>query len=59
MSAPARFKQIDVQRAVRGAIDAGMRVGQVIIEPGGNIVIMSEGAAPAARRNPWDGLLKP
>lgn len=58
MSAPARFKQIDIQRAVRGAIEAGMRVGQVIIEPGGNIVIMAEGAAPPARSNPWDSVLK-
>lgn len=58
MSGAAHFKQIDVQRAVRGATEAGMRVGQVIIEPNGNIVVLSETASVPARRNPWDSVLK-
>jgi hypothetical protein len=55
---PARFKQADIKRAVRGVVDAGVRVGRVEIDPNGNIVIFTA-EAPAARRggNSWDRVL--
>ncbi len=54
MTAPARFKQDDVTRAVRGVVKAGMRVGRVEIDPNGHIIILSESSAPSPDRNPWD-----
>ena len=57
MSAPARFKQEDLTRAVRGLEKGGMRVGRVEIDPNGRIVIMSETVAPPADPNPWDAVL--
>lgn len=54
MTAPARFKQDDLTRAVRGLANAGLRVGRVEIEPSGKIVILSEGTAAPAKRNAWD-----
>lgn len=59
MNAPARFKEADVVRAVRGATKAGMRVGRVEIDPNGKIVILSESIAPAVERNEWDEELNP
>lgn len=56
MTAPARFKQDDVTRAVRGCEKAGLRIGAVRIAPNGEIVILSEAVAPAAPRNPLDRL---
>ncbi|MBV8971210.1 MAG: hypothetical protein JO290_02845 [Sphingomonadaceae bacterium] len=58
MTARARAKKDDVARAVAGAVAGGMAVGKVVVEPNGNIVILSEAAAAAAVRNPWDELLK-
>ncbi|WP_337846778.1 hypothetical protein [Sphingomonas sp.] len=55
MTAPARFKQDDVKRAVAGVAAAGIPVGRVMIDPNGNIVV--EAAAPGAvtaKKNPWD-----
>ena len=57
VSAPARFKQEDLTRAVRGLEKGGMRVGRVEIDPNGRIVIMSETVAPPADPNPWDAVL--
>ena len=54
MGAQHRFTQADVTRAVRGAVKAGMRVGQFKIDPNGAIVVMSENVAPAVDPNPWD-----
>ena len=54
MTAPARFKQQDVTRAVQGVIKAGMRVGRVEIDPNGRIIVLSESVAPVTERNPWD-----
>lgn len=58
MTAPARFKQDDLTRAVRGAERAGMRVGRVEIAPDGSIVLVSESVAPSAPENPWDPQFK-
>ncbi len=55
MTAPARFKQDDVRRAVAGFAAAGVAVGRAIIDPHGNIVVEAAAiAAPANRKNPWD-----
>jgi len=61
MTAPARFKQEDVKRAVAGALGAGLRVGRVEITPDGRIVVHTDSeAAPSAAEpgNPWDRELK-
>ena len=58
MTAPARFKQDDVMRAVKGATAAGMRVGRVEIDPNGRIVVLSESVAPPSARNDWDDELR-
>jgi hypothetical protein len=57
MSAPARFSQADVKRAVSGVTKAGLRAGRVEIDPNGRIVIISESAAPPVEPNPWDTIL--
>lgn len=57
MTAPARFKQDDIKRAVAGVTAAGMRVGRVEIDPSGKIVILSDTVAPAADPNPWDAAI--
>jgi len=58
MTAPSRFKQDDVTRAVKGATAAGMRVGRVEIDPNGRIVVLSESVAPPTARNDWDDELR-
>ncbi len=57
MTAPGRFKQEDITRAVAGATKAGMRIGRIEIDPTGKIVILSETVAPAVDPNPWDAAL--
>ena len=58
MSAPARFSQADVTRAMKGAKAAGFTRVRVGIDPLGNLVIdASDDAAPIDRRNPLDRLL--
>lgn len=59
MTTAARFKQVDVTRAVKGAVAAGLRVGRVEIDPNGKIVILSESVAPIRGPNPWDQDLEP
>ncbi len=59
MTAPARFKQDDVARAVAGAIKGGMSIGSMEIDPNGVIRIMPAGAHNASKPNPLDRLLKP
>lgn len=57
MNAPerrARFKQVDVARALRGALDAGMRPTCAKIEDDGSIVVMFTDAPAILRRNPLD-----
>ena len=58
MSSAARFKQIDVSRAVRGVEAAGIRVGSVQIDPNGRIVILSAASVPLQGANSWDEVLK-
>jgi hypothetical protein len=60
MTAPARFTQSDVARAVSGARKGGLAIGSVTIDPNGNITIAAESAGGAAlTANPWDAVLKP
>jgi len=58
MTHAARFKQVDLTRAVRGAQAAGMRIGRIEIDPNGKIVILSERTAPARGPNEWDEVLR-
>lgn len=44
--APAKFRQADVSRAVRGAIKAGLSVSRVEIDATGKIVIVCVEDAP-------------
>lgn len=61
MTTPARFLQIDITRAVKGAKDAGIEVGTVRVSPTGEIVIYAKGEDQALRPNslpnPLDELL--
>lgn len=51
MTAPARFRQEDVKRAVAGVVAAGVRVGSVAIEPDGRIVVIPVGEQSRARKD--------
>lgn len=60
MTAPARFTQSDVARAVSGARKGGLSIGSITIDPNGNITIAAESVAgQALQANPWDAVLKP
>lgn len=51
-------KQIDVTRAVKGAVAAGVAVARIEIDHrSGKIVIHPEGAVSSSV-NPWDELIK-
>jgi hypothetical protein len=50
---PASFKQIDVTRAARGALAAGLSVGRVEISRDGKIVVIVENSR-SAEPNDWD-----
>ncbi len=54
----APVKQIDVTRAVKGAVAAGLAVARVEVDQRtGKIVIFSDGSDGSAP-NPWDEVLK-
>ncbi|MBN9018463.1 MAG: hypothetical protein J0H11_13675 [Rhizobiales bacterium] len=52
-----RFRQIDVTRAVKGAIGAGMTVARIEIDPDGRIVIAAsaEPSTPQSELDRWLG----
>lgn len=51
----AVFKQVDVKRATKGVIDAGLKVARVEIDRDGRIVVYSGDASINARdSNDWD-----
>lgn len=58
MTARAKFKQADIERAVRGVLAAGLSVRSVEITPEGIAVNVGAPAA-AVRPNPLDRLLGP
>ena len=58
-SRPTVFKQVDVTRAVKGAVAAGLTVGRVEIDQhSGKIVIFSTGTTTDHSENPCDRLLR-
>lgn len=55
MNRPATFKQVDVTRAVKGAVAAGLAVGGFKIDPRtGEIVVWVDGTSNAPLANEWD-----
>jgi hypothetical protein len=55
----ATVKQIDVTRAVRGAVAAGLAVGRVEVDQRtGKIVIFFDAANGANIGNEWDEVLR-
>lgn len=56
MTAPARFRQADITRAMKAVFEAGREVHSVTIEPDGRIVVTIEGAGVMSPEtpNPWD-----
>lgn len=58
MNRPATTKQVDVTRAVKGAVAAGLVVVRIEVDQRtGKIIIFSERADGDAT-NPWDEVLK-
>ncbi len=56
---PVHVTKSDVTRAVRGALDAGLSIGRVEVDPRtGRIALFSVGADADALPNPCDRLLK-
>ena len=56
---PAKFKQVDVTRAVKGAVAAGLAVGGFKIDPRtGEIVVWCAGSGANETANPCDRLLR-
>lgn len=58
MTAPARFSQADLTRAVKGLTNAGMRVTSVRIDPNGAIMVMTDAGRDEGRGNPLDRILR-
>jgi len=54
MTAPARFKQSDVTRAIKGCEAADLRIGRIEIDASGKIVILPATAANQNRGNSWE-----
>lgn len=50
----AVFKQIDVTRAAKGVVKAGLPVGRIEIDRDGKIVILVQDAPPDTEGNDWD-----
>jgi hypothetical protein len=44
--APAKFRQADITKAIRGATKAGLSVSRVEIDATGKIVVICSGDAP-------------
>jgi hypothetical protein len=63
---PARFKQSDVMRALKGARAAGFESPRIEIEPNGKIVVLTDCVLPPApvaepaaeEANPWDEVIR-
>lgn len=50
----AVFKQVDVTRAAKGVVKAGLPVGRIEIDREGKIVITVQDTPPDSARNDWD-----
>lgn len=58
MTTVAKFTQTDVKRAVKGALDAGMKIGGVEIDANGKIVIVAaNGSSAKSKATGWDRAL--
>lgn len=56
---PAAIKQVDVTRAVKGAVAAGLAVGRVEVDQrNGKVIIWPAGAPDGTSGNEWDEVLK-
>ena len=51
---PARFKQADVMRAIKGALQAGLQVASARIEHDSAIHLIFGAPQSVASSNPWD-----
>lgn len=57
MTAPARFKQSDIKRAVSGALSAGLGIQKIEIDRDGKIVIIpASDKKPVADNDEWADL---
>jgi hypothetical protein len=54
---PAHFKQIDVTRAIKGAVAADMEVGAAYITPEGGIMIIAKGEQVTSAKGDIDKML--
>lgn len=54
MTAPARFRQADVQKAIRAAKLEGEQYPRVILRPNGEIEIICGGQKPANDEEEFD-----
>ncbi len=58
MSRRARFRQADLARALKAAVDAGLNPSQVVIDPSGELRLsFSTSSTQAGTGNPLDRLL--
>lgn len=58
-NSPAAFKQIDVTRAVKGAVAAGLKVSGCRIDPrSGAILVFTAEANTLPGANEWDEVIK-
>lgn len=51
---PASFKQVDVTRAAKGVVAAGLKVGRIEIDRDGKIVVYTGEADASRAANDWD-----
>lgn len=65
MTRRAAVRQADVKRAVKAALEAGMRIGAVVVKPDGTLLIRSvDGESPKTftpppeGENEWDVVLQ-
>ncbi|MCP4305246.1 MAG: hypothetical protein GY788_10300 [bacterium] len=61
MSRKSAFNLVDVFRAAKGVMKAGLNVERVEIDPNGKIVVVTgvdESQAHSSEKNEWDTVLK-
>jgi hypothetical protein len=54
---PPTFRQGDITKAVKGAVNAGVAVKRVEVDRNGTIVVVTADSSPSVTtRNEWDDL---